>query len=71
MLSKCDKNRDLLKDVVAKLTNLEQLSKAQVEARNNGDPALAMELDEKLDLVFGEKERSVGAWQEHVREHGC
>ena len=70
-LSSCPKNRELLNCVVAKLTELSTVSTAQAEARKNGDVHLATELDTKLDLVHGEKERAVGAWHEHVREHGC
>ncbi len=71
MVGRCAKNRELLKCVVEKLTEIEELTRAQRAARTNGDQDLARELDKKLDLAFGEKERSVGAWQEHQREHGC
>jgi hypothetical protein len=50
---------------------MSQLSSEQKAARLHGDPDRATELDRELDLVFGEKERAVGAWQEHTREHGC
>lgn len=70
-LSSCPKNLELLKIVVANLTKLSELSTAQAEARENGDVESATELDKQLDRLHGEKERSVGAWQEHVREHGC
>lgn len=71
MLSQCGKNRELLKIVVGHLDDITRLSKEQAEARNNGDPDRATDLDTELDRVYAEKERSVGAWQEHVREHGC
>jgi hypothetical protein len=61
----------LLHGVVAKLNELSAISVAQAEARKDGDTYRATELDKKLDLLYGEKERAVGAWQEHVREHGC
>ena len=70
-LSSCSKNRELLNVVVRKLDQLANLSNEQKAARESGDPGRAMDLDRELDLVFGEKERSVGAWQEHTREHGC
>jgi len=50
---------------------LAQLSNEQKFAREGGDPARATELDKELDLMFGEKERTIGAWQQHTREHGC
>ena len=70
-LSACPKNRELLNAVVAKLSQLSELAVTQAEARKNGDAKRADELDKQLDLEFGAKERSIGRWQEHVREHGC
>ena len=69
--SVCNTNRELLKAVVANLDEITRLSKAQAEARTQGDEALATRLDEQLDMTYAQKERSVGAWQQHVREHGC
>lgn len=71
MLAKCPKNRELLKCVVEKLTRIEELSREQRTARTSEDRERAAQLDRELEVVVGEKERSVGAWQEHVREHGC
>lgn len=67
----CSTNRELLKAVVANLDEITTLSKAQSEARTRGDEQLATRLDEQLDIMYAQKERSVGAWQQHVREHGC
>lgn len=71
VLSSCPKNQELVAEVAANLTALETLAKSQREAREEGDNARAQQLDQELDLIFAEKERSVGRWQEHVREHGC
>lgn len=70
-LSARAKNRELLLQVVAKLNVITDLSREQAEARENGEPGRAAELDQRFDLIYAQKERSVGAWQEHVREHGC
>ena len=67
----CNTNRELLKAVVANLDEITSLAKAQSEARTRGDEELATRLDERLDEMYAQKERSVGAWQQHVREHGC
>jgi len=67
----CSTNRELLKAVVANLDEITRLSKAQAEARTKGEAALATQLDDQLDKTYAVKERSVGAWQQHVREHGC
>ena len=52
MLSGCGKNRELLNEVVEKLKRVEELSKVQRAARQNGDPHLAAELDRKLVLAL-------------------
>lgn len=67
----CNTNRELLKAVVANLDEITNLSKAQSEARTRGEEELATRLDKRLDEMYAQKERSVGAWQQHVREHGC
>jgi len=69
--SSCPTNLELLTAVVRALDRLAQLSNEQKFAREGGDPARATELDKELDLMFGEKERTIGAWQQHTREHGC
>jgi hypothetical protein len=69
--SQCPTNRELLKNIVEKLTELADLSKGQADARNDDNVKLATDLDYRLDLVHGEKERCVGAWIQHVRDHGC
>ena len=71
MISSCPKNKELVAEVAANLTAIEALSKSQRDSREKGDTARAEQLDHELDLMFAEKERSVGRWQEHVREHGC
>jgi hypothetical protein len=67
----CPKNRELLTAVVQALDQMARLSAEQKAARLSGDTERATELDKQLDLMFGEKERAVGGWQEHTREHGC
>jgi hypothetical protein len=69
--SSCPKNRELLTTVVQALDQLAALSAQQKAARESGDDERATELDKQLDLKFGEKERAIGGWQEHTREHGC
>ena len=67
----CPKNQEMVEVIAGKLTQIVELAQAQTEARRNGDRKRAIELDKQLDLLYGEKERSVGAWQEHAAEHGC
>lgn len=70
-LAPCKKNRELLQAVVEKLTEISNISAEQAEARKSDKPELAAELDKRLEFLYGEKERAVGSWEEHVREHGC
>jgi len=69
--SPCEKSRELVRLVVQHLDELAKLTAEQRAARLDGSVELAAHLDAQLDLKFGEKERSVGAWQQHAREHGC
>ena len=57
--------------VVEKLTEISNISAEQAGARKSGNLELAIELDRRLDLLYGEKERAVGSWDKHVREHEC
>jgi len=61
----------LLQNIIEKLTELADLSKKQAYARNDDNVKLATDLDYRLDLVHESKERCVGAWVQHVRDHGC
>lgn len=71
VITTCSINRQLLKDVVAKLTEIESLSKAQKDAVAGEDAKLIEELHAKIQAVFRGKERAVEAWIKHHREHGC
>ena len=71
MRSTCDINRDLLKDIASKLTEIHALMKSQQDARNRGEAELRNEFTQKLDVAFKAKDRCVEAWQRHYREHGC
>ena len=70
-LSKCVENRELVTAVVATLRDIASISTRQAEARQQGDEKVATALDEQLDRLQREKERSIAAWHKHVREHGC
>lgn len=69
--SRCEINRELVFDVMRQLEEMARLSTEQKLARGNDEIEKAAALDQELDLAFGEKERRVGAWQQHAREHGC
>jgi len=70
-LSQCATNIDLLKGIVAKLTEIETLTRTQREALQDDNGALVQELHEKLQMAFSAKEKALEAWLRHHREHGC
>ena len=67
----CETNRKLLDAVLLNLNEISKLSSAEAEARKHGNLKLATELDQRLDEAIAQKVFTVGAWQEHVGEHGC
>ena len=71
MLSDCQVNRELLKDVAAKLKDIQELTKAQEAAVSDGNSELIEDLHVKVQVGFRAKERAVEAWIRHHREHGC
>ena len=71
VLSSCPINLELLKAVVAKLTELDEITHAQRAAINDNNATLVQELHERLQATVRAKERAVEAWMKHHREHGC
>ena len=71
MITKCPVNLELLKEVVAKLTEIDALTKEQRQAIEADDGILVNQLHVKLQALFRAKERSVDAWLRHHREHQC
>ena len=71
MMTTCAENLELLKAVVAKLTAIEALTKAQRKAIEDDNSALVQELHQKLQPLFRAKESAVEAWLRHHREHQC
>jgi hypothetical protein len=68
---KCEKYNELAGKVEAVLQRLVDLTEAQLEAFNEKDHAKFSKLDKELELTVGEKERVIGAFREHQKEHGC
>ena len=71
MITTCSVNLELLKSVVAKLTEIDALTKAQREAIEADDGALVQFLHQQLQPLFRAKEIAVEAWLRHHREHQC
>jgi len=71
VITTCSVNLELLKSVVAKLTEIDALTKAQREAIEADDGALVQFLHQQLQPLFRAKEIAVEAWLRHHREHQC
>jgi hypothetical protein len=70
-MAKCEEYDRLhahLEDVLAKLAQSAALLLELFRARNLDG---VHQLDKELELTLGEKERSLGALRQHVKEHNC
>jgi len=67
----CPVRRELSAKAQDCLVEIKLLTQDQIECLKTGDTARLMALDKKLEMMFGQKERSFGALRQHVAEHGC
>ncbi|MGH9861417.1 MAG: hypothetical protein ACRD5F_15475 [Candidatus Acidiferrales bacterium] len=70
-VSCCAKNAELAAVVQGVLAKIVDLTKEQSAAFEKRDHGRMMRLDNQLENAIGEKERAIGAWNEHRKEHGC
>ena len=68
---RCEKYNDLAKSVEDVLQKLVEITEAQRTAFAEQDHVQFTKLDKELELTVGEKERVIGAFREHQKEHGC
>lgn len=51
---------------------MEELVHQEREAVSTGkDHTVIKAIDDQIERAFGKKERAMGAFYEHVKEHGC
>jgi hypothetical protein len=67
----CSRQRELIEEVQRHLERLVQLAHAELEALKQRQHNLWKEIDRQIETEIGEKERSIGALNEHRAEHGC
>jgi len=53
------------------LGNLAQVATLLLELFRSKDVNGVHRLDKELELTVGEKERSIGALRQHIKEHNC
>jgi hypothetical protein len=61
----------LQSEVQTILQKVVELSSAQVETFRAKDKASFMTLDKELELTVGRKERTIGAFTQHCKDHKC
>lgn len=70
-MANCSEYDRLHNEVESTLGNLAQVSTLLLELFRAKDLAGVRRLDKELELTVGEKERSIGALRQHVKEHKC
>ena len=67
----CARQQELNEEVQRHLKRIAELAHAEVDALQDRHTNLWLKLDKEIELEIGEKERCIGALNEHRREHGC
>jgi hypothetical protein len=67
----CQEYEHLRAHVENVLGNLAQVATLLVELFRSNDLQGVDRLDKELELTLGEKERSIGALRQHLKEHDC
>ena len=60
-----------MEKVQSALMTLAKIAREQSEALGRGDNATVEALDKQLENALGDKERLLGAYNQHVTDHGC
>jgi hypothetical protein len=70
-MSNCPEYDRLHAELENVLGNLAQVTTLLVELFRAKDMEAVHRLDKELELTLGEKERTIGAFGQHVKEHNC
>ena len=70
-VNKCPQYERLFSHVEEMLKKLAETTSLQLEIFRSRKPGEFMRVDKELELMVGEKERRIGALQQHVDEHQC
>lgn len=71
LMANCPEYECLHADVENVLGNLAQVTTTLLELFRSKDLNGVHRLDKELELTVGEKERSLGALRQHIKEHKC
>ena len=70
-MGKCPEYDRLHTELENILGNLAQMTTLLLELFRSKDLNGVHQLDKQLELTIGEKERSLGALRQHIKEHDC
>ena len=70
-LTECATRDNLRNRAAHALGMIVKLGNEQLDCLHRNDQKRLLEIDQELEIAFGEKERALGAWREHREEHGC
>jgi hypothetical protein len=70
-MPQCEEYDRLHTQVESVLGNLAQVSTLLVELFRANDLVAVHRLDKQLELTLGEKERCIGAFDQHIKDHKC
>jgi hypothetical protein len=70
-MTNCSEYDRLHAEVENVLGNLAQTTTLLLELFRSKDLSGVQRLDKELELTVGEKERTLGALRQHVKEHNC
>lgn len=67
----CAEKERLMHAVQEKLMEVARFARLEVDIIASGDRDKILEYDQKIENLLGEKERTLGAYYQHVDDHGC
>jgi hypothetical protein len=67
----CVEKALLMEKVQSTLIKLAKIAHEQSDSLGRGDQKTVLALDKELENSLGEKERQLGAFNQHVEDHGC
>jgi hypothetical protein len=67
----CSRRQELIEEVQGHLIRLAELAREEAAVMGGQDQTRWLEVDKRIENTLGEKERAMGALNEHRKEHGC
>lgn len=67
----CAELEDLMARVQATLASLADLANEEREAIRSASHDRADAIDKLIETTIGDKERAIGAYKQHLKDHGC